>query len=101
MSSAALEKSRTANMTVKLEGSERDRLKTLAAAKKRTPHYIMREAIQKYLDEEEAEQRFIAAGEASLKHYQKTGLHITLDELRTWAKDAKKHPNAPMPECHT
>lgn len=101
MPTAALEKSGTANMTVKLGGAERDRLKALAAARKRTTHYLMREAIQKFLDEEEAEQRFIAAGEASLKHYQKTGLHITLDELRSWAKDVKKDPNTPMPECHT
>lgn len=100
MPSAALDSSRTVNMTVKLEGSDRDRLKALAVVKKRTPHYIMREAIQKYLDEEEAEQRFIAAGEASLEHYQKTGLHITLDELRTWAKDVKDNPAAPMPACH-
>lgn len=100
MPSTALDSPRTANMTVKLEGSERDRLKVLATAKKRTPHYLMREAIQKYLEEEEAEQRFIAAGEASLSHYQQTGLHITLDELRTWAQEVKGNADAPMPACH-
>jgi predicted transcriptional regulator len=100
MPTATLDPQRTANMTVKLDGAERDRLKALATAKKRTPHYLMREAIQKYLEEEEAEQRFIAAGEASLSHFQQTGLHITLDELRTWAQDVKENPDAPMPACH-
>lgn len=98
---AILEKPRASNMTVKLENSERERLKSLAIAKKRTPHYLMKEAIQTYLEKEEVEQRFIATAQASLKHYQETGLHITLEELSAWAKEIKKAPNTPMPLCHT
>jgi predicted transcriptional regulator len=101
MSTSTLEKPRTANMTVKLEDSERERLKSIAITKNRTPHFIMREALHKYLEEEEAEQRFIAAAKASLKEYKKTGLHITLDEFGAWAKAIKKNPKAPMPACHT
>ncbi|SJM90893.1 conserved hypothetical protein [Crenothrix polyspora] len=94
------EKPRTANVTVKLEDSERERIKSLAAAKKRTPHYIMREAIQNYLEQEEAEQRFITAAKASLAEYKKNGEHITLGEFSAWVKEAKTDPNAPMPLCH-
>ena len=97
---AALEKSRTTNVTVKLENSARDRLKSLALAKKRTPHYIMREAIQKYLEEEESEQRFIKAAEKSWGDYEKTGQHITLEEARAWAKKLRKNPKAAIPACH-
>ena len=53
------------NMTVKLERADRQRLKLLAATKKGTPDYLMREAIQAYIEKEEAEQNFIAAAEGA------------------------------------
>ena len=47
------------------EHSERQRLKSLAAAKQRTPHFLMKEAIQRYIEDEEAEQAAIQAAAAS------------------------------------
>lgn len=88
------------NMTVKLEDSERERVKSLAIAKQRTPHYIMREAIRNYLNEEEAEQRFIAVAKQSLEEFKKNGDHITLDEFSEWVKAKKNNPKASMPICH-
>ena len=93
-------KSPSANVTIKLEPSERDRLKSLALAKKRTPHFLMKEAIQSYIEKEELEQRFIQCAEESLRHYRETGSHLTLEEFRTWAKAIKTHPKAPLPPCH-
>ena len=101
MNSPTLEKPSTANMSVKLEISERDRIKSLALIKHRSSHYIMKEAIQRYLDEEEAEQQQIAAAGESLDHYKKTGLHVTLDEMKTWLKAKTLDRNTPMPICHT
>ncbi|MDO9011090.1 MAG: ribbon-helix-helix protein, CopG family [Gallionella sp.] len=100
MQNHTIEKPRTANVTVKLEESDRARIKSLAAVKKRTPHYLMREAIQKYLEAEESEQRFITAAETSLKEYKLNGLHITLEEFSAWATKLKTNPDAPMPICH-
>jgi predicted transcriptional regulator len=100
MRTPSIQKTKTANVTVKLEDSERARIKSLADFKKRTPHYIMREAIAKYLEEEELEQRFIAAAEQSLIDYKANGLHISLDELSSWASQLKTNPEAPMPTCH-
>lgn len=100
MQSNTIEKQRTANVTVKLEESDRARIKSLAVIKNRTPHYIMREAIQKYLEAEESEQRFINAAEASLEEYKLNGLHITLEEFSDWATKLKTSPDAAMPTCH-
>ena len=61
----APEKPRAVNVTVKLEHSERQSLKSLAAAKHRTPHFLMKEAIQRYIEDEEAEQAAIQAAAAS------------------------------------
>jgi predicted transcriptional regulator len=54
-------KPRAYNMTIKLAASDRDRLRSCAVAKKRTPHYLMKEAITAYLEREEVEQRFMEA----------------------------------------
>lgn len=96
----ALEKSRTSNVTIKLEGSDRDRISALAAIKKRSPHYVMKEAIQAYIVREEAEQAEVQRAVRALAHYKQTGLHITLDEFSTWVKAIQTNPKAPMPACH-
>ena len=88
-------------VTVKLDPSARDRLASLAAAKKRTPHYLMREAILEYIQREEARQNFIQAAEASYVHYKETGLHVNFDEFSTWVDDVQRDPSKPIPVCHT
>jgi predicted transcriptional regulator len=98
---AALEKSKASNITIKLDSTHRDRLKSLATAKKRTPHYLMKEAIERYIDAEEAEQAALKIVDNSVSHYEMTGLHITLDEVKTWAKEVKTNRNALLPACHT
>jgi predicted transcriptional regulator len=97
---ALLETRTSVNMTVKLDDDDRQRLKTLATAKKRTPHYLMREAIHAYIEKEESEQHFIAAAQSAWSDYEKTGLHITLDEAKAWADKLGKNPRAKLPACH-
>lgn len=101
MQNAQSQKSKSFNVTVKLDAAERDRLALIAAAKKRTPHYLMKEAIQNYLEQEEAEQRFIAAAQSALSDYKANGQHITLEEFSAWAKEIRTNPQAQMPPCHT
>jgi len=72
MTSAQLEKPRTANMSVKLHTTDTERLRAIAISKKRTPHYLMKEAIMHYIEEMEKEQKAIALAQESLEHYKKT-----------------------------
>ena len=88
-------------VTVKLDPADRDRIAILATIKKRTPHYLMKEAILEYVKKEETRQNFIKAAEASFEHYKETGLHITLDEFGTWVDDVQRNPDTPVPACHT
>lgn len=97
---ASLQSLPSVNMTVKLGGDDRQRLQVLAATKKRTAHYLMREAIQAYIEKEEADQNFIAAAEGAWSDHEKTGLHITLDEAKTWARKLQKNPRSKLPACH-
>ena len=92
---------RAGSVTIKLDAADRDRIGALAAAKKRTPHYLMKEAILDYVKKEEVRQNFIAAAESSFEHYKETGLHITLDEFSAWVYRVQQAPDAPAPACHT
>jgi len=88
-------------VTVKLDPADRDRIAILAAIKRRTPHYLMKEAILDYVKKEEARQNFIKAAETSFEHYKETGLHITLDEFSNWVDELQHNPDTPVPACHT
>lgn len=102
MKSPAIEKPRSSGtVTVKLDSSDRDRIASLAAMKKRTAHYLMKEAILEYVQREEARQNFIKAADTSFEHYKETGLHITLDEFSAWVDEVQKDPDAPVTACHT
>jgi len=102
MKTSAIDKPRSpGTVTVKLDASDRDRIATLATMKKRTPHYLMKEAILEYVQREEARQNFIKAADTSFEHYKETGLHITLDEFSAWADDLQKNPDTSITACHT
>lgn len=88
-------------VTVKLDSFDRERIALLATIKKRTPHYLMKEAILEYVQREEERQRFIKAADASFEHYKETGLHITLDEFSLWVDDVQNNPGTPITPCHT
>jgi hypothetical protein len=48
----------------------------------------------------EIQQRQIELALESLNHYETTGLHVTLDELKEWVKAIADNPKTPMPKCH-
>ncbi len=101
MTISSTEKPRSGGaVTVKLDPADRDRIAALATMKKRTPHYLMKEAILEYVRKEEARQNLINAAESSFDHYKETGLHITLEELSTWVDKIQENPDAPIPACH-
>ena len=49
MNTASVEKARTGSVTIKLDAVGSSRIEYLATAKKRTPHYLMKEAILDYV----------------------------------------------------
>ena len=101
MKTSTVQNPRTGSVTIKLDDADRKRIAALATAKKRTPHYLMKEAILEYVKKEEARQNFIAAAETSFEHYKETGLHITLDEFSQWVDKVQETPETPVPACHT
>lgn len=87
-------------VSVKLDTSLQDRLQRLAGQRDRTAHYLMREAIQQYLDREEARESFKQDALASWAEYQETGLHVTDEEMRRWLRSWGTEDELPPPEPH-
>ena len=85
---------------VKIDPLMKQRLQRLAKARHRTPHWVMREAIEQYVDREEKREALRQDVLHSLQEYEETGLHVTGDEaiawLQTWGTEAEKD----APQCH-
>jgi predicted transcriptional regulator len=75
-----------ANMAVKVEPELRKRLQALGEAKRRTPHWLMREAILLYVEREEQVERANAEARERLARYDATGEYIADEDVDGWLK---------------
>lgn len=90
----------TTAVAIKIDQKIKERYKKLAQIKDRSAHWMMREAINQYVDREEKRASFRQDAVDSWNEYQETGLHATGGEviqwLNTWGTDDEKD----APECH-
>ena len=87
-------------VSVKLDDALKSRVQHLATRQRRTSHWIMREAIQQYVEREETRENFRQEALASWAAYQQTGQHLTGGEVRTWLQSWGETPEADAPTCH-
>lgn len=78
----------------------KNRYTELAKLTKRTPHWLMIEALKDYAIRQEKRMAFIREAIASEKEYKETGLHITLDECLTWIDSLGTENEKDVPKCH-
>jgi len=76
------------------------RVQKLARLRQRSAHWIMQEAIQQYVEREEARESFKKEALASWIAYQETGRHLTGPEVRAWLNSWGTEAEAELPECH-
>jgi predicted transcriptional regulator len=85
---------------VKIDPLMKQRVQRLAKARKRTQHWVIREALEQYVTREEGRDALRQDVTLAWKEYEETGLHVTGDEaiawLETWGTDAEKT----APQCH-
>ena len=74
----------TTTIGVKVDQATRDRLKALAEAKDRTPHWVMKEALAQYLIREEQREREGREDEARWDRYVLTGEAVPHERVREW-----------------
>jgi predicted transcriptional regulator len=86
-------------VAVKIDQETRDRVKRLADARQRTPHWVMKEAISQYLDREEKREAFRQDTLNAWKEYQTTGMHAGADEVAAWLDTWGDDAELPAPPC--
>lgn len=72
------------------------KVERLADARQLTPHRVVKEAIEQYLDREEKQEAFRRDTLKAWQEYEETGMHVDADEvsawLNTWGDDAEVAP---------
>jgi predicted transcriptional regulator len=87
-------------VAIKIDEETKTRLKTLATARDRTPHWLMREAITQYVDREEKREMLRQDTLQAWEQYRATGLHVTSDEADAWLQQLEQGNDVEPPECH-
>jgi predicted transcriptional regulator len=86
--------------SLKLDLDLKERIQRLAAARRRSPHWVMREAVEQYVSREEKREQLRQDALAAWNHYQTTGLHATAEEADAWLAKLEAGEDAEAPECH-
>ena len=81
-----------------------DGLKTcvqhIVTQRRRSAHWIMLEAIEQYVQREEARENFQQEALAARKAYQETGRHLTVTEVGNWLSTWSTDDEQAAPACH-
>jgi predicted transcriptional regulator len=89
-----------ATTTLTIDDDLEARIEKLAEERGQTSDALKREAMSEFVTRAEAYESFQREADEAWEHYQRTGLHITGEELfewlRTWGTKDDKGP----PECH-
>ena len=86
--------------SLKLDAELKARIQRLAAARRRSPHWIMREAVEQYVGREEQREQERRDALAAWAHYQTPGLPATQEAADAWLAKLEGGENAETPECH-
>jgi len=87
-------------IAVKLDQDLRDRLQHLAEARDRSTHWLLRKAIEQFVEQEEKRETLRQDALNAWAEYQETGLHVTHDEADAWLARLEAGEEAKAPECH-
>lgn len=86
--------------SIKIDDELKGRVQHLAQARRRSAHWIMREAIEQYVEREEKHETFREDALKAWDEYQATGLHATGEEVDQWLSSWGTENELPAPVCH-
>jgi predicted transcriptional regulator len=86
--------------SLKLDDQLKGRVQHLAEVRRRSSHWIMREAIEQYVEREEKREALRADTLNAWDEFQATGLHVTADEVQQWLSTWGTDDERNAPECH-
>lgn len=88
----------TSITSVKLDAETKERVKRLAAARRRSAHWLMREAIEEYVAREEKREAFRQEALARWEEYRATGRHVAAADADAWLAKLEAGEDADLPE---
>jgi len=88
----------TTTQGIKLDEETRERLKALGEIKGRTPHWLMKTAIQRFLEQEEAAEKEKLEDMARWEEYQLTGKAVAHEDAAKWLKSLAQGKAAKCPK---
>jgi predicted transcriptional regulator len=83
---------------VKLDEETKGRLQALGEARQRSTHWLMHEAILRYLEEEEEAERRNLEADQAWERFQTTGEHHAHEEVKAWLSSWGAPEESPPPE---
>jgi predicted transcriptional regulator len=86
--------------SIKLDDALKGRIQHLAESRRRSSHWIMREAIAQYVEREEKREAFKQDAIRAWDAYQETGLHVTMEEADAWLTKLEAGEDPEVPACH-
>jgi predicted transcriptional regulator len=86
--------------SIKLDDELKSRVQHLAGLRRRSAHWIMREAIEQYVEREEKREAFRQDTIKAWEEFQATGLHATAEEVEKWLASWGTEDELPPPVCH-
>lgn len=86
--------------SIKLDDNLKGRVQHLADARRRSAHWILREAIVEYVEREERREAFRQDTISAWAEYEATGLHSTAQEAEAWLSSWGTEDELPAPVCH-
>lgn len=87
-------------VAIKIDPDIKERVRRLADARHRSPHWLMREAIGQYVEREEKREAFRQDAITAWNEFQATGLHVTMKEADAWLAKLEAGKDVEPPECH-
>jgi predicted transcriptional regulator len=93
--------STTSATSAKLDTKTKKRFQRLAELCRRSPHWVMCEEVEQYVEREEKDEKFRQDALAAWTNYQAIPLYITAGEADNWLAKLEAGKDAPPPTCTT
>ena len=91
----------TKPVSLKLDANLKARVDALAAAKDRTVHGLMQEAIETVVEREERQNALREEAMAIHEHYALTGLHVSEERANAWLDQVEAGNDIDPPQCQS
>jgi len=85
--------------TLKIPDDLKARLSALAEAEGKSPHAYMLEALEREARRAERRQEYLAAGDAALRDYEKTGIAYAMEDVERYVVALAEGRKAPRPRA--